>query len=128
VKTYSLIHLDDNLCRAGVARQCLRYSLSGDNACLHIVYLDNYLREQYISVFRTSRLCYRIYCNGVMTSKRTCRETAEHLAAVLSELIEKNDYYKTITVAELASLSDMTYTARLNLFRRNELRNRENKA
>jgi hypothetical protein len=128
VRKYSLISLDHELKTAGLTQSCIKYALSGDSLCLHIVYLDYSLAEQYISVFRTSRLCYRIYYNGVMTSKRTCREAFNFLAAVLTEVIAKNEYYKTITVAELGNLSGMSYTDRLNLFRRNELRRKSENA
>lgn len=118
MKKHTLVWLDDNLHRLGYSKRCFDYKLFRDKTMLFIAYLDIFLDEQFIFVFRTSRLCYRIYYNGKIFSCRTCKETTKFMLDILDDTIQKNDYYKTITIAELNELDKITHTKELELFTR----------
>jgi hypothetical protein len=119
-KTYSLIWLDDNLRRSGIAGRCFKYELSAAKDCLHIVYLDRYLQEQFIAVFRTSRLCYRIYYSGKFVTARTVKAATVRMSGILTDIITESEYYSVMTVAEYMSLDTLTHKNKLELFRRLE--------
>jgi isocitrate lyase len=99
-KLHSLVWLDYDLKRVGISGRCYRYELSAAHDCLHIAYLDKMLNEQFISVFRTSRLAYRIYYNGELLTARTAAAAAKLLDGILTKLITDNEYYSVMTVAE----------------------------
>lgn len=119
-KIYSLVYLDYNLKQLGIAGKCFKYELSGAKDCLHIVYLDSYLQEQFIVVFRTSRLCYRIYHNGNLITRRSCKLATVCVSDILTDIISLNDYYNVMTVSELNKLQAITYNKKLELFRRKD--------
>jgi hypothetical protein len=117
-KVYSLIWLDYNLRKSGIVGKCFSYDLSADYSCLHIVYLDKNLDRQFISVFRSSEKCYRIFYNGELISKRTSYETGEYLYNLLGDLIGRSEEYGQMTLAELRSCDNLTYNEKLNIYRR----------
>ena len=125
-KKYDLFWLDGNLCRAGIHGKVLEYRLSGDASKLLIVYLDGSLQKQFMYVFRTSRLCYRIVYKTKFISARTCKAATSVLLDILSDIVQLNEYYHVLTVAELikmdSTLSDsvLPHKKRMDLFRRLE--------
>ena len=78
-----------------------RHKLSADKGCLHIVYLDYLLEEQFITVIRTSPLAYRIYYDNELIRTRTVKETADKLEAIHIEILERSKLYSVMTIAEL---------------------------
>ena len=117
-KIYHLFYLDANLRKSGAAKKCFKYDLSSNGSMLHIVYHDFLLNEQFIFVFRTSRLCYRIFYDGVLCSRRTCKVATAFIEQILSEIIKNNDYYKVMTLAEFNSCSEITHAKEIELYLR----------
>jgi hypothetical protein len=119
----SLVYVDYHLRAVGVAQKCLRYELSDDKTVLHVAYLDYKLETQFIAVFRTSALAYRIYHGGKLTTRRTAKQACEYLHGVLSDIIVAAEHYKVLTVAELNRLDSLTYSQKLELYKRGKPKN-----
>jgi len=119
-RQYDLIELDGLLRRSGARAKCFKYLMDEGSSALCIVYHDHYFEERFLLVFRTSRLCYRIFYEGDLISKRTAKQTAEYLHVLLSDLITRCEKYKVMTVAEFNQYTGFTYSNKLDLFRRLE--------
>lgn len=117
---YGVGELDYLLGLSGARAKCFKYLLSASRSELCIVYHNRYFEERFLFVFRTSRLCYRIYYEGTLVSKRTAAEAAEYLHVLLADIIKRCSQYKVMTVAELNRFTGFTYSNRMDLFRRLE--------
>jgi len=95
-----------------------RHKLSADKSCLHIVYLDYLLEEQFITVIRTSALAYRIYYDNELTRTRTVKETVDRLEAIFDEILNKSKLYSVMTVSELRHYDRDDYEKRDELRKR----------
>jgi|GEM_PF-3432432 len=103
-KLYCLTWLNSNLRQAGIHSKCMRYDLSNDKSKLSICYLDYLFNPQFIFVYRSSRLCYRIiYKNQTITARNSGIAT-KFLIEIFDEIIPVCDKYKILTVAELHEL------------------------
>jgi len=103
-KEYSLLYLIENLKRAGVW-EILHGRVSSDHTKLDLMYLDSFLNIQKIYVFRTSRLAYRIFYKTKFITARTCKIATATILEMLNDVIELNEYYSVLTVAEYVRLN-----------------------
>ena len=127
---YSLTWLDHNLRDCGVHKKCFNYNISGDRTMLRIVYLDYLCRQQYIFVFRTSRLCYRICYGNTMINANSAGIATNKILDLLDTIIAKAKVYDSITVREHNKLNpelDFYVNGDLDFNKRMELSRRDNK-
>ena len=124
--TYSVFNVYERLRELGFLKKC-RLELSGDKSKLTLKYVDYLNSEQFIYIFRTSRLCYRICHKGeLLTSGQNIKSVTDRLLDILNEIIATSDIYRVITVRELAELETKKdfYNGDLNFALRMELTKR----
>ena len=127
---YSLIWLDHSLRNSGIHKKCFGYNVSGDSSMLRIVYLDYLCRQQYIFVFRTSRLCYRICYGNTMINANSAGTATTKILHLLDTVIAKAKIYDSITVREHNKLNpelDFYINGDLDFNKKMELSRRSNK-
>lgn len=115
---YNLASLIWSLRDIGYFSFCRRYEVSADNSTLYIVFFDYILHEQFITVFRTSVLCYRVYYNGKLYSARTLIKALDLLDRIRLLILDNNKLYGVMTVSELKTLRLRRASAKADIFRR----------
>ena len=119
-KTHCLTWLYKNLCEKGINKLCIRHEISSGIEDLHIVYLDKLLNERFITIFRTSRLCYRIRYNGQYLTARTAKSATALVLEILSQILLESEYAKTMTLIEYVTKVKITHKDELELYIRNK--------
>lgn len=117
-KTQTLGSLYYQLKERGMLQLFKRHQISNDNSCLHIVYLDYILDEQFITIIRTSSQCYRTYYNKELTCTRNIPDTINNLTKILEDILSQSKLYSVLTIKELIHFNKYDYTLRHSLIDR----------
>jgi len=115
---YCLTWLYSNLCEAGLNNLCLRHEISSGLEDLHIVYLNKLLQEKFISIFRTSRLCFRIRYDGKLLTAKTTKSATVLVLDILQQILASCEWSKAMSVHEYVSKTSITHGDTIKLYTR----------
>jgi len=115
---HCLTWLYKNLVTAGLNKLCLRHEISTGIEDIHIVYLDKYLNERFITIFRSSKLSFRIRYNGQTLTARTSKAATALVLELLHDIVSGSDWSKSMTVFEYVNKDIITHGDKVKLYTR----------
>jgi len=115
---FCLTWLYKNLLEAGMNKLCLRHYVSAGIEDIVIVYLDVFLQERFMLIYRTSGTRYRIRHNGKTDIAQTAKGAAKLVLDILHKILVACDYSKTMTLYEHVTMESLRHGDKINLYTR----------